>query len=64
MVLQSRDSTRRAPHFSMSNAVRRRVIIVGAAGRDFHNFIVVYRTDRQLRIARAAVRAAHALLLI
>lgn len=29
----------------MSNAVRRRVIIVGAAGRDFHNFNVVYRTD-------------------
>jgi predicted GTPase len=29
----------------MSNAHRHRIIIVGAAGRDFHNFNVVYRTD-------------------
>ena len=27
------------------NANRRRIIIVGAAGRDFHNFNVVYRND-------------------
>ena len=29
----------------MSNADRRRIIIVGAAGRDFHNFNMVYRSD-------------------
>jgi len=34
----------------MSNAVRRRVIIVGAAGRDFHNFNVVYRTDPAVEV--------------
>jgi predicted GTPase len=30
---------------AMTNANRRRVIVVGAAGRDFHNFNVVYRGD-------------------
>jgi len=26
---------------------RERIIILGAAGRDFHNFNVVYRNDRK-----------------
>jgi predicted GTPase len=30
---------------------RRRVVIVGAAGRDFHNFNVVYRDDRCAEVA-------------
>jgi predicted GTPase len=29
---------------------RRRVVIVGAAGRDFHNFNVVYRGDRSVEV--------------
>ena len=28
-----------------SGVRRRRVVIVGAAGRDFHNFNIVYRDD-------------------
>jgi predicted GTPase len=30
---------------------RRRVMILGAAGRDFHNFIVVYRDDPAVEVA-------------
>ena len=29
----------------MSSAYRTRIVIMGAAGRDFHNFNVVYRDD-------------------
>jgi Predicted GTPase len=29
---------------------RRRVIIMGAAGRDFHDFNVVYRNDPQMKV--------------
>ena len=29
---------------------RRRVIIMGAAGRDFHNFNVVYRDDERYEV--------------
>ncbi|HLB06488.1 MAG TPA: cyclic 2,3-diphosphoglycerate synthase [Alphaproteobacteria bacterium] len=31
-------------------AIRRRVVIMGAAGRDFHNFNVVYRSDPAYRV--------------
>jgi predicted GTPase len=34
----------------MSNADRCRVIIVGAAGRDFHNFNMVYRNDPAVEV--------------
>jgi predicted GTPase len=34
-----------ARHDNSTNAGRRRVIIVGAAGRDFHNFNVAYRNN-------------------
>ncbi len=40
MSMQSRPSPRQSVSLS-----RRRVVIVGAAGRDFHNFNVVYRDD-------------------
>ncbi len=30
---------------------RRRIVILGAAGRDFHNFNVVYRDDPEVRVA-------------
>ena len=40
MSMQSRPSPRQPVSLS-----RRRVVIVGAAGRDFHNFNVVYRDD-------------------
>ena len=29
---------------------RKRVVIMGAAGRDFHDFNVVYRTDPDVRV--------------
>jgi predicted GTPase len=34
----------------MAQAGRRRVVIVGAAGRDFHNFNVVYRDDHACEV--------------
>ena len=40
-------STRRAPRVSLR---RERVVILGAAGRDFHNFNVVYRDDPSVEI--------------
>jgi predicted GTPase len=33
-----------------SFARRRRVLIAGAAGRDFHNFNVVYRDDSSVEV--------------
>lgn len=33
-----------------TNNLRRRVVIVGAAGRDFHNFNVVYRDDPSVEV--------------
>jgi predicted GTPase len=33
-----------------SNARRRRIVIMGAAGRDFHNFNVVYRDDPSVEV--------------
>jgi hypothetical protein len=36
---------------------RRRVVIVGAAGRDFHNFNIVYRDDPTVEVV--AFTAAH-----
>jgi predicted GTPase len=35
---------------SKSNARRRRTLILGAAGRDFHNFNVVYRDDPAFKV--------------
>ncbi len=34
----------------MSESARRRVVIIGAAGRDFHNFNVVYRDDKAYEV--------------
>ena len=33
----------------MQNGSRTRVIIMGAAGRDFHNFNIVFRNDPLIR---------------
>jgi hypothetical protein len=35
----------RIPHRGTSRSVTTRVLILGAAGRDFHNFDMVYRDD-------------------
>ncbi len=32
------------------NRSRRRIVIMGAAGRDFHNFLQVYRGDRTVEV--------------
>ncbi|HEY4722537.1 MAG TPA: GTPase, partial [Anaerolineae bacterium] len=52
------DSTQSRPNASDAElaqpteggARRRRIVIVGAAGRDFHNFNVVYRSDRTANV--------------
>ena len=47
---------------SMSNSDQsNRVVIMGAAGRDFHNFNMVYRDDPRTRVV--AFTAASALLI-
>ena len=46
-----------APGRSPAEAGRRRIVILGAAGRDFHNFNVVYRTDgRKIVVAFTAAQ--------
>ena len=45
MSMQSLPSPRQSGGLS-----RRRVVIVGAAGRDFHNFNVVYRDDAAMEV--------------
>jgi predicted GTPase len=34
----------------MTNKAATRIVIMGAAGRDFHNFNVVYRDDRAVEV--------------
>jgi predicted GTPase len=43
---QEKDFTRTGQVGCMGTVKRRRVIIMGAAGRDFHNFNVIYRQDQ------------------
>ena len=39
-----------ALHHQTDGAPRRRVLIMGAAGRDFHNFLCRYRDDPQTEV--------------
>src|SRR5574341_1297418 len=39
-----------SPSSAESSPSRRRVLIMGAAGRDFHNFNVVYRDDPNVEV--------------
>src|SRR6185437_5556785 len=50
-------SPRSAPTVSDVTPSKRRVVILGAAGRDFHNFNVVYRDDPAFRPPRPPHRA-------
>jgi predicted GTPase len=44
---------------TMNTAYRARILIMGVAGRDFHNFSVVYRDDPAFELDRfLAARAA------
>jgi predicted GTPase len=43
-------SEKAAPRRSIGARQRRRVVIMGAAGRDFHNFNVVYRDDPNIEV--------------
>src|ERR1019366_3988987 len=42
--------TFRASNLREDPAMRRRLLIMGAAGRDFHNFNVTYRSDPQVEV--------------
>ena len=39
-----------SPQWSDRNAARRRVVIVGAAGRDFHDFNVAFRNNPGIQV--------------
>ena len=49
-VCSSGDATRRLGVEQEVTVEQKRVVIMGAAGRDFHNFNVVYRDDPDTRV--------------
>lgn len=46
----ARYKTRRSPGVAMARGKQRRIVIMGAAGRDFHNFNVAYRDDPSAKV--------------